>query len=230
MGDKVAFAYGDHDVSGTIEGIGEVDILIHTGPYSWSHETINRDVFEDALRHDERNAALFTPEVPAQPAPPQEEQPEAPAPGPTAVPGPATIYPGDKNGLPYDVVVQTLRFDDQEHTQPEQVPAAEQYAATENFRITDDNLGVGGPRVKYRMNVEAIRTLKQIEDEGRSATEAEQEVLSRYVGWGGIPDAFDPDKAEWSAEYQELKSLLTDSEYKSARASTLNAHYARFVP
>ena len=75
------------------------------------------------------------------------------------------------------------------------------------------------------MNVEAIRTLKQIEDEGRSATEAEQEVLSRYVGWGGIPDAFDPDKAEWSAEYQELKSLLTDSEYKSARASTLNAHY-----
>ncbi len=76
------------------------------------------------------------------------------------------------------------------------------------------------------MNVEAIRILQQIEAEGRSATKAEQEVLSRYVGWGGIPDAFDPDKAEWSAEYQELKSLLTDSEYKSARASTLNAHYS----
>ena len=231
VGDKVAFAYGDHDVSGTIEGIGEVDILIHTGLYSWSHETINRDVFEDALRHDERNAALFTPEAPAAeipPAPPQEEQLEAPPPAgnTTATPGTATLYPGDKNGLPYDVVVQTLRFDEPEHAQPEQAPIMEQDAATENFHITDDDLGVGGPRVKYRMNVEAIRTLKQIEDEGRSATEAEQEVLSRYVGWGGIPDAFDPDKADWSAEYQELKSLLTDSEYKSARASTLNAHYS----
>ena len=227
-GDKVAFGYGDHDIAGTIEYIGDLDVRIHTGPYAWSHETVSRDFFEDALRHDERNAALFTPEVPAQPAPPQEEQPEAPPPagGTTATPGTTTLYPGDKNGLPYDVVVQTLRFDEPEHAQPEQAPIMEQDAATENFHITDDDLGVGGPRVKYRMNVEAIRTLKQIEDEGRSATEAEQEVLSRYVGWGGIPDAFDPDKAEWSAEYQELKSLLTDSEYKSARASTLNAHYS----
>ena len=75
------------------------------------------------------------------------------------------------------------------------------------------------------MNVEAIRTLKQIETESRTATAAEQEVLSRYVGWGGIPNAFDPDKEDWSAEYVELKSLLTDEEYRSARASTLNAHY-----
>ena len=157
---------------------------------------------------------------------------EAPPPagGTTATPGTTTLYPGDKNGLPYDVVVQTLRFDEPEHAQPEQAPVMEQDVAAGNFRITDDNLGVGGPKVKYRRNVEAIRTLQQIEAEGRSATEAEQEVLSRYVGWGGIPDAFDPDKADWSAEYQELKSLLTDSEYKSARASTLNAHYARFVP
>jgi len=230
VGDKVSFAYGDHDVSGTIEGIGDLDVIIHTGPYAWSHQTVSKDFFEDAVRHDERNAALFTPETPAAevpppPAPPQAEQPEVPAPSPTAVPGPATFYPGDKNGLPYDVVVQTLHFDGPEHAQPEQAPALEQDAATENFHITDDNLGVGGPRVKYRMNVEAIRTLKQIEGDGRSATEAEQEILSRYVGWGGIPDAFDPDKAAWSAEYQELKSLLTDSEYKSARASTLNAHY-----
>ncbi len=227
-GDKVAFGYGDHDIAGTIEYIGDLDVRIHTGPYAWSHETVSRDFFEDALRHDERNAALFTPEVPAQPAPPQEEQPEAPPPagGTTATPGTTTLYPGDKNGLPYDVVVQTLRFDEPEHAQPEQAPVMEQDVAAGNFRITDDNLGVGGPKVKYRRNVEAIRTLQQIEAEGRSATEAEQEVLSRYVGWGGIPDAFDPDKAEWSAEYQELKSLLTDSEYKSARASTLNAHYS----
>ena len=229
VGDKVAFSGGDHDVVGTIESIGDVDILIHTGPYAWSHETVTKDFFEDAVRHDERNAALFTPEAPAAevPAQSQGEQPEAPSPagGTTATPGTTTIYPADKNGLPYDVVIQTLRFDEPEHAQPEQAPAAEQDSATENFRITDDNLGVGGPKAKFRMNVDAIRTLKQIEAEGRSATKAEQEILSRYVGWGGIPDAFDQDKAEWSAEYQELKSLLTDSEYKSARASTLNAHY-----
>ena len=111
-------------------------------------------------------------------------------------------------------------MDEPEQDQTEAVPAAG------NFHITDDHLGEGGPKVKYRMNVEAIRTLKQIEAEGRFATEAEQEILSRYVGWGGIPDAFDPDKAAWSAEYLELKSLLSEDEYKSARASTLNAHYA----
>ena len=97
--------------------------------------------------------------------------------------------------------------------------------AKKNFRITDERLGEGGPKAKYRMNVEAIRTLKEIERDGRSASEAEQEILSRYVGWGGIPDAFDPDKEAWSAEYRELKELLTDDEYRSARASTLNAHY-----
>ena len=80
------------------------------------------------------------------------------------------------------------------------------------------------------MNIEAIRTLKQIENEGRFATEAEQEILSRYVGWGGIPDAFDENKAAWHDEYDELKELLTPEEYKLAKASTLNAHYARFVP
>ena len=83
--------------------IGDLDVIIHTGPYAWSHQTVTKDFFEDAVRHDERNAALFTPEAPAAevpPALPQGEQPEAPAPSPTAVPGPATLYPGDKNGLP----------------------------------------------------------------------------------------------------------------------------------
>ena len=213
-GDKVAFAYGDHDVSGTIEYIGDLGVRIHTGPYAWSHQLVEKDFFEDAVRHDERNVHLFTPEVPEQAAP------EAPAPPPQeTAPGTATLYPGDKNGLPYDIIVETLHVDEPEQAQPEAVPAAG------NFHITDDHLGEGGPKVKYRMNVEAIRTLKQIEAEGRSATQAEQEILSRYVGWGGIPDAFDPDKAAWSAEYQELKSLLSEEEYKSARASTLNAHY-----
>jgi len=94
-----------------------------------------------------------------------------------------------------------------------------------NFRITDENLGHGGAKAKYHANIEAIRTLQTIEAESRSATPEEQEILSRYVGWGGLPDAFDAEKSAWSAEYAELIELLSPSEYDSARASTLNAHY-----
>ncbi|MCI1991460.1 MAG: hypothetical protein LKJ59_09045, partial [Oscillospiraceae bacterium] len=94
-----------------------------------------------------------------------------------------------------------------------------------NFHITDDNLGVGGAKTKYAYNIAAIRTLKTIEAEGRTATPEEQETLSRYVGWGGLPQAFDKDNADWKKEYAELKDALTDREYESARASTLNAHY-----
>jgi N12 class adenine-specific DNA methylase/archaellum component FlaC len=94
-----------------------------------------------------------------------------------------------------------------------------------NFRITDDDLGKGGQKEKYRRNVEAIRVLKQIENEERTATPEEQETLSKYVGWGGIPQAFDEQNEKWSKEYTELKELLTDDEYTSARSSTLNAHY-----
>ena len=94
-----------------------------------------------------------------------------------------------------------------------------------NFRITDDNLGAGGQKAKYQANVNAIRTLKQIEAESRLATPEEQEILSRYVGWGGLAQAFDPGNDKWANEYAELKELLTPEEYKSARASVLNAHY-----
>lgn len=94
-----------------------------------------------------------------------------------------------------------------------------------NFTITDDRLGEGGPKTKFRMNMEAIRTLKQIESESRAAMPDEQQVLSKYVGWGGIPYAFEPDKAGWEKEYQELKTALTPEEYASARTSVLNAHY-----
>ena len=97
--------------------------------------------------------------------------------------------------------------------------------AAANFRITDDHLGEGGPKARFRMNMEALKVLNFIEADGRTATLEEQEVLSRYVGWGGIPEVFDPDKPDWAAEYRELKDLLTDEEYKSAMASTLNAHY-----
>ena len=94
-----------------------------------------------------------------------------------------------------------------------------------NFHITDDDLGIGGSKQKYARNVEAIRTLFQLEQEHRGATAEEQQVLSQYVGWGGLADAFDPGKDSWTKEHAELKGLLSEDEYAAARSSTLNAHY-----
>ena len=94
-----------------------------------------------------------------------------------------------------------------------------------NFHITDDDLGVGGPKQKFARNIEAIRTLFKLEEEHRGATAEEQQVLSQYVGWGGLADAFDPGKDNWAKEYAELKGLLSEDEYAAARSSTLNAHY-----
>ena len=94
-----------------------------------------------------------------------------------------------------------------------------------NFHITDDHLGEGGAKQKYARNIEAIRTLFKLEQEHRGATAEEQQVLSRYVGWGGLADAFDPSKDSWAKEYAELKGLLSEDEYAAARSSTLNAHY-----
>lgn len=135
-------------------------------------------------------------------------------------PGPITetveVIPAEENQLPYDVVIQTIRAEEHESVKP---------AEKINFRITDDALGHGGPKAKFRMNINAIRALKAIESEQRLAAANEQEVLSRYVGWGGCADAFDETKENWSSEYAELKDLLTEEEYESARASVLNAHY-----
>ena len=97
--------------------------------------------------------------------------------------------------------------------------------AAGNFHITDEHLGEGGAKQKFARNIEAIRTLFQLEQEHRGATAEEQEVLSQYVGWGGLSDAFDPSKDSWAKEYTELKGLLSEDEYAAARASTLNAHY-----
>ena len=96
---------------------------------------------------------------------------------------------------------------------------------TENFRITDDHLGEGGPKAKFQANITAIKLLKYLEETTGQATPEQQKILSRYVGWGGLADAFDPDKESWSKEYAQLKELLTRSEYAAARGSTLNAHY-----
>ena len=177
---------------------------------------------------------------------------------------PVTVYPGEQNQLPYDVVVERLHVDRPEPMPPEPTPApdaepgekpehpvaipingdwqtfpnqraAEQAAYQENkdnlrrnaqnFHISDDHLGEGGPKAKYQANVAAIKLLKHLEETTGQATPEQQEVLSRYVGWGGLADAFDPDKSAWAAEFSELKELLTPEEYAAARASTLNAHY-----
>ena len=113
----------------------------------------------------------------------------------------------------------------QSFPQDSPAPVSNSPSAVENFRITDDHLGEGGAKTKYGNNLAAIRTLKQIEAEGRAATPQEQEILSRYVGWGGLADAFDPDKPTWADEYRQLAAMLTPQEYEAARASTLNAHY-----
>ena len=130
---------------------------------------------------------------------------------------PVEAYPAEETHLPYDVVVERLHVD---QPQPE-IPAP----PARNFRITDEHLGEGGPKQKFARNIEAIRTLQTLENENRNATPEEQEILSQYVGWGGLADAFDPDKDSWAKEYKELKGLLSEDEYAAARASTLNAHY-----
>ena len=222
VGDHVTLPAPDHPITGTIDAIEDTTVRIYTGPYAWSYDVISREQFETWLRQDERNAGLFTP-----------EEKEPPAPEITSEP--VTVYPGDKNGLPYDVVVERLHIDETEPTPPEPAPPAEQAGHqrntdqprrnAQNFRITDDHLGEGGPRLKYQANIAAIRLLKELEAAGRQASPDQQEVLSRYVGWGGVPEAFDPSKTAWAKEYAELKELLTPEEYEAARASTLNAHY-----
>ena len=192
-----------------------------------------------------------------------QEQPEPAAEAPAFHSETVAVYPGDKNNLPYDVVVQTLRTNEPEPpapvTEPEKTfeevldehpvsiqidgqwqtfPNAkaaeeasyEEYKANllrnaQNFRITDAHLGEGGPKAKFQANMEAIKLLKYLEETTGQATPEQQEVLSRYVGWGGLADAFDPDKESWSKEYAQLKELLTPEEYAAARSSTLNAHY-----
>ena len=192
-----------------------------------------------------------------------QERPEPAAETPAYHAETVAVYPGDKNHLPYDVVVQTLRTNEPEPPAPAAEPektmdevldehpisiqvngewqtfpnarAAEEAAYgeykenlrrnAENFRITDDHLGEGGPKAKFQANVEAIKLLKYLEETTGQATPEQQQVLSQYVGWGGLADAFDPDKESWSKEYAQLKELLTPEEYAAARGSTLNAHY-----
>ena len=124
---------------------------------------------------------------------------------------------GEVNGE-WQTFPDAAALDEALNTEPAPEPAG-------NFHITDDDLGIGGPKQKYARNIEAIRTLFQLEQEHRGATAEEQQVLSQYVGWGGLADAFDPSKDSWAKEYAELKGLLSEDECAAARSSTLNAHY-----
>lgn len=132
-------------------------------------------------------------------------------------------YDAEKAHLPYDVVFQTIgSASEPEPTQPEPSVSPE---TPRNFHITDEHLGEGGAKARFRANMDAITTIKRIEAEGRAATADEQETLSRYTGWGAIPDAFDENKGDWAKEYAEMKAALTPEEYEAVRSSTLNAHY-----
>ena len=181
--------------------------------------------FEWLLKEDRRNAMFVPPEQQPQ-EPVQEGLPTVELP-PAAVEQPKEAEPQEEPVKLHSIVIDLRPSWEREFQEPE--PQQTQKAPAVNkridFRITDDHLGEGGAKTKFQRNVTAIRTLKAIEAENRLATPEEQAILSQYVGWGGLPNAFDDSKEQWQSEYAELKELLTDREYESARASTLNAHY-----
>ena len=175
-----------------------------------------RAVFLEEAQAQSRTQAQPEPDIshPEQPAS-EATEPEQPQFTTETV----AFYPGEKSHLPYDIEIQTIRTTEPEHDPPAPLPPAE------NFRITDDNLGIGGAKAKFRANMAAINLLKELEFEGAQATPEQQEILSRYVGWGGLADAFDERKDNWKDEFAELYATLSPEEYAAARASTLNAHY-----
>ena len=199
VGDNVVVELPTRTIEGKVGYVGETDVRIDTSAHgqSWDNEVVNKQQFEEGLRQNEPNSTR-----------------------PVRTEKTVAVYPAKENNLPFDIVIQTISTEsptvEAEHPAPE--PAG-------NFHITDDHLGEGGAKQKYARNIEAIRTLFQLEEEHRGATAEEQQELSQYVGWGGLADAFDPDKDNWAKEYAELKGLLSEDEYSAARSSTLNAHY-----
>ena len=202
VGDNVIVDLPTRTIEGTIGYVGETDVRIDTSAQgqSWDNEVINKRQFEDGLRQNEQ--------VTTQPDDTVKT---------------VAIYPAEENRMPYDIVIQTIGSKSPALDAVE--PERSTLELAGNFHITDDDLGVGGPKQKFARNIEAIRTLFKLEAEHRDATAEEQQVLSQYVGWGGLADAFDPDKSSWAKEYAELKGLLSEEEYKAARGSVLNAHY-----
>ena len=202
VGDSVIVDLPTRTIEGTIGYVGETDVRIDTSAQgqSWDNEVINKRQFEDGLRQNEQ--------VTTQPDDTVKT---------------VAIYPAEENRMPYDIVIQTIGS--KSPTLDAVEPERSTLELAGNFHITDGDLGVGGPKQKFARNIESIRTLFKLEEEHRGATAEEQQVLSQYVGWGGLADAFDPGKDSWAKEYAELKGLLSEDEYAAARSSTLNAHY-----
>ena len=202
VGDNVVVELPTRTIEGKVGYVGETDVRIDTSAHgqSWDNEVVNKQQFEEGLRQNEQ--------VTTQPDDTVKT---------------VAIYPAEENRMPYDIVIQTIGS--KSPTLDAVEPERSTLELTGNFHITDDDLGVGGPKQKFARNIEAIRTLFKLEEEHRGATAEEQQVLSQYVGWGGLADAFDPSKDSWAKEYAELKGLLSEDEYAAARSSTLNAHY-----
>ena len=167
------------------------------------YRTESRAEFERLLRRDERNRYITD----------YIEQDATPGDAKAAVYIPVA---GEWQGFPSIAAAQEAALEEFRR---------ETRRGARNFRITDDHLGEGGAKARFRVNIEAIKLLKYLESNGFQATPEQQEVLSRYAGWGSIPDAFDENKSDWAKEYAELKTALTPEEYEAARGSTLNAHY-----
>ena len=199
VGDNVVVELPTRTIEGKVGYVGETDVRIDTSAHgqSWDNEVINKQQFEESLRQNGPNSTR-----------------------PVRTEKTVAVYPAKENNLPFDIVIQTISTESP--TVEAERPTLE---LAGNFHITDDDLGVGGPKQKFARNIEAIRTLFKLEEEHRGATAEEQQVLSQYVGWGGLADAFDPGKDSWAKEYAELKGLLSEDEYAAARSSTLNAHY-----
>ena len=202
VGDNVVLELPTRTIEGKVGYVGETDVRIDTSAHgqSWDNEVVNKKQFEEGLRQNEQ--------VTTQPDDTVKT---------------VAIYPAEENRMPYDIVIQMIGS--KSPTLDAVEPERSTLELAGNFHITDDDLGVGGPKQKFARNIEAIRTLFKLEQEHRGATAEEQQVLSQYVGWGGLADAFDPGKDSWAKEYAELKGLLSEDEYAAARSSTLNAHY-----
>ena len=202
VGDNVVVELPTRTIEGKVGYVGEADVRIDTSAHGQSrdNEVVNKQQFEEGLRQNEQ--------VTTQPDDTVKT---------------VAIYPAEENRMPYDIVIQTIGSKSPALDAVE--PKRSTLELAGNFHITDDDLGVGGPKQKFARNIEAIRTLFKLEEEHRGTTAEEQQVLSQYVGWGGLADAFDPGKDNWAKEYAELKGLLSEDEYAAARSSTLNAHY-----
>ena len=210
---QYSFSLGDTVQLGattyTILGYDEHTVMLSDPKYPLLSEDMERDVFERRLRENPANDHLIIETEPTASNEETESKTEI-------VMETVEVISAEKNHMPYDVVIQTLRTEEREPEKP---------AEKTNFRITDDALGHGGPKAKFRMNMDAIRTLQTIEFEQRLATPEEQEVLSRYVGWGSLPQVFEENNAAWADEFRKLYETLSPEEYEAARASVLNAHY-----